>query len=370
MAELPSELITNLHVVRGTINGSPPLTWIVDTGAGTSVIDRGRAAELGLVTGASLNATTGGGSVEAVEIQGATLRLEETELPNLPLIAIDLAGLRAGLDPRIDGIIGFDLFDRYIVEFDYAAPSVRLHDPGSPPSRGSLTIPIQLRDQIPFIDIQLNSVNGRRAQGKAELDTGQTGALTLTQKFVDENGLLDPGQPTLAITTGALLPGQVQARVARLGYLRIGSVNINAPTANITPSATDAGVAEDEAGILGGEVLRRFTVLVDYSRQQIMLTPGPDLNAPIEFDMTGMSLASVTEPAPAFRIRTIIADSPAAEAGLIAGDIITAVDGRPAGELTLAGLRQQFRIEGVEIRLTLVRDGAERQVTVTTRRLI
>ena len=86
--------------------------------------------------------------------------------------------------------------------------------------------------------------------------------------------------------------------------------------------------------------------------------------------VSSMSLAFVTAPAPAFRIRTIIADSPAAEAGLMAGDIITAVDGRPAGELTLAHLRQQFRIEGVDITLALTRAGAERQVTIRTRRLI
>ena len=59
-----------------------------------------------------------------------------------------------------------------------------------------------------------------------------------------------------------------------------------------------------------------------------------------------------------------------AAAGLAAGDIITAVDGRRAAGLTLADLRQRFRVEGVDIRLTLTRDGAERQVVLRTRRLI
>ena len=366
VAELPSELITNLHVVVGSINGSEPLALIVDTGASASVIDRSRAQQLGLATGQSEDARTGGGSVEAAQIQNATLRLGEIEIPNLSLYAIDLTPLRAGLDLRIDGIIGYDLFNRYIVELDYVTPAVRLRDQSDDPPSGSITVPIQIREQLPLMELQVTSANGRRGTGLVEFDTGQTGGLTLTQEFVDRNGLLGPAQPTLAISTGALLPGQVSAKVARFGYVRIGNINVNAPLANIT-SQEDAGVGDDVAGLLGGEILKRFTVFIDYSRQQIKLTPGNELNAPIEFDMTGMSLAAVGQ---GFRVRTIIDGSPAAEAGIAAGDVITAIDGRPAGEMKLAEVRQLARVEGSAMRLTVTRDGAPREIVLKTRRLI
>lgn len=379
IAEVPAELITNLMVVRGSINNSEPLFLIVDTGAGSSVIDRARARQLGLRFGKSEDATTGGGSVDAAHVDSATLRIGEVEIGGLPLVAIDLAALQTGLDPRIDGILGYDLFQRYVVEFDYAASVLRLRDPQGSQPRGSITLPIQLHEQIPFVTIGLTSVTGRRVKALVEFDTGQTGSLTLTQRFVEESGLLEPSQPTLAITTGALLPGQVPARVARLGSVRLDTITINAPTANITPTETAAGVSQDTAGILGGEILRRFTVAMDYSRMQVRLSPNNDLNAPIEFDMTGMSLAALFEPqerAPQrrstwqFRVRTVIAGSPASASGVAAGDVITAIEGRPASEMTLAEVRQRFRVPDVDVRLTLAREGKERQVSIRTRRLI
>jgi predicted aspartyl protease len=379
IGEIPAELITNLMVIRGSINGSEPLFLIVDTGAGSSVIDRARAEQLGLRFGKSEDATTGGGSIEAMQIDSVTLQIGGVEITGLPLIAIDLASLQAGLDPRIDGILGYDLFQRYVVEFDYAASVLRLRQPEGSQPHGSVTVPIQLREQIPFVIIGLTSLTGRRADALLEFDTGQTGALTLTQSFVEKAGLLEPSQPTLAITTGALLPGQVPARIARLGSVRLDTIDVNAPTANITPSETAAGVSQDADGILGAEILRRFTVAVDYSRLQVTLSPNHELNTPIEVDMTGMSLAALLAPQEGVaqrrstgqcRVRTVIAASPAAAAGIAAGDILIAIDGRSAGNMTLTEVRQIFRVPDVELRLTLARDGKERQVTIRTRRLI
>jgi hypothetical protein len=37
------------------------------------------------------------------------------------VVAIDLTGLHAGLGRHVDGILGYDIFCRYVVEIDYAA---------------------------------------------------------------------------------------------------------------------------------------------------------------------------------------------------------------------------------------------------------
>ena len=367
IADVPVDLLTNLMIVEGRINGSEPLSFIVDTGASASVLHRARAEQLRLPLRNKEDATTGGGTVEAVQIQGAALSIGEVTLQNLPLVAIDLTALQAGLGAPVDGIVGFDLFERFVVDMDYKARRLRLHDPQRWTGSVGEVVPIELEEQIPFVRVGLTSQKGSPAHARLELDTGQTGSLTLTQPFVDANRLLDVDQRTLAITTGAILAGQVSARVVRLGSVRLGSTTIASPTANITPDAAGAATI---TGILGGEVLRRFHVVIDYSRKRIVLTPNEDVNAPIEFDTTGMSLAStMTEPL-AFRVRTIISESPAAEAGVMAGDLITAIDDRPVSELTLAELRDRFRVPDTTTRLTVTRDGTSRQVTIRSRRLI
>jgi predicted aspartyl protease len=84
-------------IVEGRINGSEPLSFIVDTGASASVVHHARAEQLRLPLRSKEEATTGGGTVEAIQIQDASLSIGEATLRNLPLVAIDLTALRAGL---------------------------------------------------------------------------------------------------------------------------------------------------------------------------------------------------------------------------------------------------------------------------------
>jgi S1-C subfamily serine protease len=47
-----------------------------------------------------------------------------------------------------------------------------------------------------------------------------------------------------------------------------------------------------------------------------------------------------------FRVTDVLQDSPASEAGLQKGDVITAVDGRPASELSVSEISEMFERPG------------------------
>lgn len=81
--------------------------------------------------------------------------------------------------------------------------------------------------------------------------------------------------------------------------------------------------------MIGGEILRRFKITVNYSRRQIILEPNEKFPDAYEFDMSGASLAAGGEDFKVFKVRSLIEDSPATEAALQVGDAITAIDGRP-----------------------------------------
>lgn len=70
-------------------------------------------------------------------------------------------------------------------------------------------------------------------------------------------------------------------------------------------------------------------------------------------DMSGMSLAASGDALEVVRVRLVIPDSPAAAAGIQAGDTLAAVDGVPARTLGLDDIRRMFRKEGREHRLAL-----------------
>jgi C-terminal processing protease CtpA/Prc len=87
--------------------------------------------------------------------------------------------------------------------------------------------------------------------------------------------------------------------------------------------------------------------------------------APHEFDMSGLFITSDGAAFKAFKVYKVIKDSPGAQAGIREGDVIAAIDDRPASDFTLEQIRQMFKEnEGKEHKLTVKRDG-----TVVTTRL-
>ena len=128
---IPFELTNNLVVLQGSINNSKPLFLLLDTGASGSVINESRVKELGLKLEGQTKAATGNGPVEASFVRGVTLSVSGIEFPDLTLTSIRLSGLEAGFGRPVDGILGYEIFNRFVVEIDYISRIVTLHDPKS-----------------------------------------------------------------------------------------------------------------------------------------------------------------------------------------------------------------------------------------------
>lgn len=65
-----------------------------------------------------------------------------------------------------------------------------------------------------------------------------------------------------------------------------------------------------------------------------------------------------------YRVRSVVAGSPAAAAGVATGDVLTSINGKSARELTLSELRELFRKEGQR------RGGTPLRTELRTRRLV
>jgi predicted aspartyl protease len=149
---IPFELTNNLVILQGSINGSRPLAFILDTGASTTVISDSRAKELGLKLEGKTDATTQGGSIAVSFVKGVSLNLSGVEFPGMTLAAIRLSGLEAGLGRTVDGILGYEVFNRFVVEIDYASKVVRFYEPqGYKYSGRGEVIPISIEDNTPFV---------------------------------------------------------------------------------------------------------------------------------------------------------------------------------------------------------------------------
>ena len=137
----------------------------------------------------------------------------------------------------------------------------------------------------------------------------------------------------------------------------------------MTLSRDTKGVAAhpELAGNLGGRVLKRFTVFIDYPHDRMLLQPNAMLSAPFEHDMSGLALAAEGESFDRVVVRRVLPETAAAAAGFADGDEIASIDGeRP----TLPRLRELF-VQPEKTYEVRVRRGAELlTLKLTTRRII
>jgi predicted aspartyl protease len=369
--EIPFQPTNNLIILRGSINGSKPLSLLLDTGAGGSVINESRAKELGLKLKGQTEAATGDGAVEASFVKGVELNISGLKLSDLTLTAIDLRGLEAGFGQPIDGILGYDIFAEFVVEIDYVTQRVRLHKPKSYKYSGSgQTIPITIEDNRPFIRGEIVQPGATAVEGRFEFDIGQIGAVTLGKAFTSKNDLLKSTSGTLQVTTGAILAGKSNVQIGRIQNLRLGRFVIKNPITTFAPDNRGEEDTTDYAGLVGGEILRRFRVVVDYSRRRVVLEPNKHFSEPYEFDMSGASLTSGGSKFNTFKVRALVENSPASEMGLRVGDEIIAIDGKSTEGMTLEKIRRMFRQARRKYVISIKRNALTMQISLTTRRLI
>lgn len=247
-----------LVVVRAALNGGEPGWWVVDSGASVCVVDAALAERRALERGGSGSVSgAGAGRVAAdtirgpvqVEVGGQATECERT-------ISVDLAGLTEPLRLRIDGILGFDFFRRHVVEIDYAQRRLRLHDPQSYRYAGTgQRVPLQFRGRHPYVVARITVGDGPPVERTLLVDTGSGDA-------VDDSLLLRTPRPTRTVTGGVGLGSTYQLTSGLLDAVELGGFRI------VEVPSVAAGVA-----LVGGAVLRRFTVILDYGRQEMILEP-------------------------------------------------------------------------------------------------
>jgi C-terminal processing protease CtpA/Prc len=158
--------------------------------------------------------------------------------------------------------------------------------------------------------------------------------------------------------------------VGRVPNVQLGRFTFKNPIAIFFQDKKGVIASPEFDGVIGGEILRRFKVIYDYSRQQMILESNRYISEPEEYDMSGMLLIVEAGDFKTFKVKQIIEGSAATMAGLREGDIISAVDGKSASNLTLEQVRQMFKQKGRSYRLTVERGEQNIQTKIKLKRLI
>src|SRR5712691_10031650 len=149
---LPFDDVAGLVFVRVSVERSRPLEFVLDSGAAHMVYRR-VADELGLRrVGSGRIGGAGTGGVRVDYVRDVTLALAGITSHGHELAAADLRPLEATVGRRVDGVLGYELFARLVVEIDYPAGHVTLRAPERYTYRGSgVELPLDVQRRWPFV---------------------------------------------------------------------------------------------------------------------------------------------------------------------------------------------------------------------------
>lgn len=340
------------------------LTFIIDTGFDVTIIDAEVASRIGLVAESKRQENQPGGAIEVGSLPAVALRFDCFEVPDVVMTTAPISGLSAVLGRSFHGILGHDVLERFVFDLDYPAKRLRvMASEGWRAPAGSTPVAIEIRERQPLARAVLVTADGREIRGLFKLDTGSLDVAGLNLNFVEDHAVVGPDDPQL-VAGGVAVGGGTEGRLFRAGALVLGARRIEAPLIGYT---VDSGGFErrEDAGTIGVQVLSLSRLVLDYPHQQVVFV-GP-ASPPTGEDRTGMLLVS---PPPSFDqlvVATVVAGSPAALAGLAAGDQITSLGGRSG--LSLRDARELQRGDG-PLEVTSVRDGESRASSIHRHQLV
>jgi len=357
-----------------SINGHRLENFVFDTGM-NNTISAARAKTLGLSVvkagaayGAGPDAVDNGMTkVDRLEIGGLTMRDQIVDTTALP----DAGG------PPLDGGVGYELARRAIVTVDYASHNITFARPEAfHPPAGAIALPIQFASITEIlVDGSLNGI-----RGEFQLDTGQDMSLTVNHPFAERNGMLrryGSGKKNSAEGVG----GEAEMVLFKPSQFTIGNLKLSAEHPAIMLSNSGSGAEEYVAGVIGNKILQQYKVTLDYGHRMVYLEKAPHFKEVKEVTYT-MSAPDPARPGRGgwlgfvrlrrregepVQIVEVAADSPAAQAGIEAGDWLLTINGAPTERLSVAKLFGPMVVPpGLTVRFTVRHGETSSEVKLTT----
>ena len=374
---LPFEYQNNLIFIDVTFNQIFPLRFIFDTGAEHTILTRREITDILEINyrrkftlyGADLST-----QLTAYLAQGINLELGNLQLFNRNILVLEEDYFNfdefSGID--IHGILGADIFRRFVVEINYNRRVINFYprENFEIPKKRFKNYPLEIHRSRPYINVPVLSANDSILNAKLLLDTGSSLPMILypeTSPFLEIPENVVPGQ--LGIGLGGFLEGVV-GRVAQVDIGGTILPDVLASFQNVG-IVVDSSALNNRNGTLGNQTLHHFHIIIDYVKQKLYIAPAKKKPPKFKFDKSGLFLVAGGNNLNQFQVASVVPDSPAERAGLKVKDKLLRINGTPSVFLSLGNLQRKLkRREGKRITMVYEREGKRYKTSFELEKLL
>ncbi|MDN5203530.1 aspartyl protease family protein [Fulvivirgaceae bacterium BMA10] len=271
MVEVPFRLVNNLPVIEVKVNESKKLNFIVDTGIRTTILFsksyiKGLEPEY-----AQTVRFSGLGSDHLLHGKVAhsfTIDITDRVRANgMAMVILQDAKLKRRFGrANIHGVLGYELFTRFIVEIDYYNKIMTFCDHGYFDFADVYKeLPLTIEDTKPYIEADIKLPGESIQRAKFMIDTGFSGTLLFHTNEVPQLLASNSTQPQeVALADG--LSGQINGVISRVSQFNIGAMSLkNIPVMVISNKEFDENnKIENRSGSIGGGLFMAYAIAFDY----------------------------------------------------------------------------------------------------------
>jgi hypothetical protein len=369
----PAKLVTSFSfnlltggviVLKGRLGDFPDsLNFILDTGSGGISLDSATCVKLKLQPQPSDKTILGIAGMRQVKfLYNQTLHLPGLTVDSLDFHVNDYDILSSVYGDKMDGIIGYSFFSRFIVSIDYDSSKVYIYTKGSfkYPKGGHMLRPI-----FAGLPIQsVRAVDGKDILSRYYFDTGAGLCILFSSDFAHDSSLLMSGKKTFK-TQAEGLGGKANMLLTTVKEVKLGPYRFRKVPAYIFDDDYNVTSYPNLAGLLGNDILRRFNVILNYDRREIHLTPNSHYRDLFDYSYTGLGIYWVDGE---ILVGDVMKDSPAEKAGLKVDDVVIAVNNNFSKNIQT--YKSMLQNTGEKVKLLVKRGGDLELLTLRVKSIL
>ncbi len=364
--EIPIEIHNNLVVVPVILNNQLPLKFIIDTGVRTAILTEKVYSDILNLSYSKKYTLSGPGGqklVDAYITSNVTLDMPGVHGQGHSLLVLDedYLELKNSMGTEVHGILGYELFSRFVVKIDYESKKLTLMLPKVfKPKKNYDIIAVSIEDTKPFIHAKLQVNDTTTIDATFLVDSGASHGLFLETQ---SNPLIRVPNKNIRAILGRGIGGVITGKIGRMRSITIGKYQVTNLITNFPDDYAYSDTLRKNRytfrnGSIGGDLLSRFTIIFDYPSGKIYLKKNSLFKKGFYFNLSGLTLRATGARLRDYEISDVRENTTAQKAGILRGDQLIAINGILVKEYELNYVNNFMNYKpGKKVRLEILRNG-------------